>query len=154
LKRTVCAEYATQKLKYLLGEPIPGTNIQPQSHQLRDSSAGDEEFHLPNFSFADKSGSRKVIEEDNREWRPLKLQLYIWQIPSMLLGNAILLFVVGLAVWVFATARAAGWGDDAKIAVFFGVFMVFVAANYFVSWAGIEGRVKVSVREIEKIRGD
>ena len=151
----MCAEYATQKLKYLLGEPIPGTHIQThQPHQHQNtlvSNPRDEEFQLPGFNFTEKSGSAAVAGVA-RKWQPLKLQLYIWQIPSMLLGNAILLFVVGLAVWVFATARAAGWGDDAKIAVFFGAFMIFVAANYFVSWAGLERRVRVSVKEIEKIR--
>jgi hypothetical protein len=66
------------------------------------------------------------------------------------LGNSILLFVVGLAVYVFTTARAAGWGDEGKIAVFFGSFVLFVAAHYLVSWNGIERRVKLGTDEAKK----
>ena len=70
----------------------------------------------------------------------------MWQIPSMLLGNAVLIFVIGLAVWVYATARDAGhWGDERKIAIFFGCFMAFVTANYVLNWTCIERRVQMGI---------
>lgn len=147
LKRVVCAQFAAEKLKYLLGEPcatcIPSTLTPAGSN----GGSGDEEKGVPRVVAENHDGQGQGQRE---QWRPLKLQLYIWQIPSMLLGNSILLFVVGLAVWVFATARAAGWGDEGKIAVVFGAFILFVAANYFLSWGGIEGRVRIGIEEVER----
>lgn len=64
----------------------------------------------------------------------------------MLLGWSILIFVTGLAIWVFTTARAAlGWGDEKRIAVFFGCFMAFIAGNYMLNWICIERRVQVGI---------
>lgn len=69
-------------------------------------------------------------------WKPAAISVYIWQIPSMVLGNAIVVFVVGLAILLFSNARAAtGWGDDQKIAIFFGCFMAFAAFNYCLNWS-------------------
>ena len=135
LKRTVCAEFAVLKLKYLLREPVSS----PSGSQDKDANVDVE-----------KLAPDREVGKEPEAWQPLMLQLYIWQIPSMLLGNSILLFVVGLAVYVFATARAAGWGDEGKIAVFFGSFVLFVAAHYLVSWNGIERRVKLGTDEAKK----
>jgi hypothetical protein len=53
--------------------------------------------------------ARKVLE-------PSKLQVYVWQIPFMLLTISIILFVVGLNIWVFeAATREQTWGDDRKV---------------------------------------
>ena len=68
------------------------------------------------------------------KWRPLKLQLYVWQIPSMSLGSSVVIFVTGLAIWVFATAKnALDWGDEKRISVFFRCFRAFAAGNYMLS---------------------
>jgi len=48
--------------------------------------------------------------------RPSKLGVYVWQIPAVLLTIAILLFVIGLNIWVFqAAVRELTWGDDKKV---------------------------------------
>jgi len=47
---------------------------------------------------------------------PSKLQVYVWQIPFMLLTISIILFVVGLNIWVFeAATKELSWGDDRKV---------------------------------------
>jgi hypothetical protein len=47
---------------------------------------------------------------------PSKLQVYVWQIPFMLLTISIILFVVGLNLWVFeAATKELSWGDDRKV---------------------------------------
>ena len=127
LTRVSNSEFAVEKIRHLLGEPCEDENRGPG--QPKEPVA------------------RVTLEGgDPRKWRPLKLQLYVWQIPSMLLGNAVLIFVIGLAVWVYATARDAGhWGDERKIAIFFGCFMAFVTANYVLNWTCIERRVQMGI---------
>jgi hypothetical protein len=79
-------------------------------------------------------------------WRPLKPQLYVWQIPSMLLGWSVVIFVAGLAIWVFATAKnALDWGDEKRISVFPRCFRAFVTGSYMLSWICIERRVQVGI---------
>jgi hypothetical protein len=129
LTRVSNSENATDRIRHLLGEPCTPT-LSPSPHQPTQKT--------PEPSTVESSEPGK--------WRPLKLQLYVWQIPSMLLGWSILIFVTGLAIWVFATARAAlDWGDEKRIAVFFGCFMAFVAGNYMLSWICIERRAQVGI---------
>jgi hypothetical protein len=127
LTRVGSSENATDKIRHLLGEPCtPALSPSTQKEKAPDPS--------------------NIESSQHGRWRPLKLQLYVWQIPSMLLGWAILIFVTGLAIWVFATARAAvGWGDEKRIAVFFGCFMAFIAGNYMLNWICIERRVQVGI---------
>jgi len=76
----------------------------------------------------------ETLGEEKSELEASKLQVYVWQIPFMLLTISIILFVVGLNIWVFeAATREVTWGDDRKVAVFFGVTAVFVVANYLIS---------------------
>jgi hypothetical protein len=54
-------------------------------------------------------------EEIPPQFKP-KLGAYFWQIPAILLTGAILLFAIGLNIWVFqAAARELTWGDDKKV---------------------------------------
>jgi hypothetical protein len=47
---------------------------------------------------------------------PSMLAVCFWQIPAMLLTFAILLFVIGLNIWIFqAAVRELTWGDDKKV---------------------------------------
>lgn len=127
LTRVSNSDGATHKIQHLLGEPL---SPEPSIHHHSPKTP-----HPPNVESAEPV-----------KWRPLALQLYVWQIPSMLLGWSVMIFVIGLAIWVFATARTAmGWADEKKIAVFFGCFMVFVGGNYMLSWVCIERRVQVGV---------
>ncbi|KAE9373817.1 hypothetical protein N431DRAFT_482728 [Stipitochalara longipes BDJ] len=51
-----------------------------------------------------------------KKLEPSKLQVYVWQIPFMLLTISIILFVVGLNIWVFeAATREQTWGDNRKV---------------------------------------
>ncbi|PMD43780.1 hypothetical protein L207DRAFT_580608 [Hyaloscypha variabilis F] len=75
-----------------------------------------------------------TFDEPRKELEPSKLQVYVWQIPFMLLTISIILFIVGLNIWVFeAAVKELGWGDDRKVAVVFGATAVFVIANYGLS---------------------
>ncbi|KAN0103463.1 hypothetical protein V8E51_011776 [Hyaloscypha variabilis] len=75
-----------------------------------------------------------TFDEPRKVLEPSKLQVYVWQIPFMLLTISIILFVVGLNIWVFeAAVKELGWGDDRKVAVVFGATAVFVIANYGLS---------------------
>jgi len=62
------------------------------------------------------------------KFEPHKLAVCFWNITVMLLTVAILLFVIGLNIWIFQAAVRGG--DDKKIAVFFGVMATFVVAIY------------------------
>jgi hypothetical protein len=132
LTRVSNSEFAVERIRHLLGEPC----------EDEKASTGKTNSGEPKEPVA----TATLEAGDPRKWRPLKLQLYVWQIPSMLLGNAVLIFVIGLAVWVYATARDAGhWGDERKIAIFFGCFMAFVTANYVLNWTCIERRVQMGI---------
>jgi len=65
---------------------------------------------------------------ESPELKPHKLAVCFWNITVMLLTVAILLFVIGLNIWIFQVAVRRG--DDKKIAVFFGVMAAFVVAIY------------------------
>lgn len=106
----------------LLGEPVLASFT--TCHQTTSQIPSKQDQIVCDAELGTELSETSKPELDGTEkWRPLKLQLYVWSIPSMLLGNSILLSVVGLAVWVFATARAAGWGsDEGKTSVFFGAF--------------------------------
>jgi hypothetical protein len=57
-----------------------------------------------------------TFDEPRKELEPSKLQVYVWQIPFMLLTISIILFVVGLNIWVFeAAVKELGWGDERKV---------------------------------------
>jgi hypothetical protein len=125
-------ELALEPMKLLLGKPCPSlaqlrTGTKVNGHNTRDTAALEASIQT--------------------RWKPVPMMVYIWQIPSMLLGNAILIFIVGLASFLFSNARAAtGWGDDQKVGVFFGCFMAFAAANYLLNWIYIERRVQLGNR--------
>jgi hypothetical protein len=57
-----------------------------------------------------------------------------------------MIFMTGLVIWAFATAKnALDWGDEKRILVLFRCFMAFVARNYMLSWIRIERRVQVGI---------
>jgi hypothetical protein len=59
-------------------------------------------------------GKRLPAEGDaNPNYRPLTSQLFVWQIPTMMLGNSIVLLLLGLAIFVFDDVKS--WGPDAKV---------------------------------------
>jgi hypothetical protein len=61
-------------------------------------------------------GTEETFGEARKVLEPSKLQVYVWQIPFMLLTISIILFVVGLNIWVFeAATREQTWGDDRKV---------------------------------------
>ena len=63
----------------------------------------------------------------------------------MSLGSSVVIFVTGLAIWVFATAKnALDWGDEKRISVFFRCFRAFVAGNCM-RWIFIERRVQAGI---------
>jgi len=64
-------------------------------------------------------------------FKPHMLAVCFWNITAILLTVAISLFVIGFNIWIFqAAVREPTWGDDRKIAVFFGVLATFVVAIY------------------------
>jgi nitrogen fixation-related uncharacterized protein len=47
-----------------------------------------------------------------------RLQLYVWQLPVMLLNISIALFLIGLVILMWARASSSpGWDDDMKVCV-------------------------------------
>ena len=48
-------------------------------------------------------------------YEPRSSQVYIWQVPSMLLNISIQLFILGLTVLIWTVAARVGWGDDMKV---------------------------------------
>ncbi|KAE9366260.1 hypothetical protein N431DRAFT_472808 [Stipitochalara longipes BDJ] len=65
--------------------------------------------------------------------KPRPSQLYVWQIPVMLLTVSILLFLIGLAILIFHAAFAHSstvWTDDKKIVVVFTIAGTYAAVNY------------------------
>jgi hypothetical protein len=83
----------------------------------------------------------ETLGEERRELEASKLQVYVWQIPFMLLTMSIIMFVVGLNIWVFeAATRELTWGDDRKVQIpllsfsnvlFFFVFFLLYARYVF-----------------------
>jgi len=65
---------------------------------------------------------------EKEKFIPHMLAVCFWNITVMLLTASILLFVIGLNIWIFQAAVRGG--DDKKIAVFFGVMATFVVAIY------------------------
>lgn len=58
--------------------------------------------------------SRNVVAGDPAKSRPI--QLYVWQIPVNLLNVSIILFLIGLAIHIFAMARdSKAWTDEKKV---------------------------------------
>ncbi|MDI1490464.1 MAG: hypothetical protein OHK93_001667 [Ramalina farinacea] len=79
-------------------------------------------------------------------------QLWAWQTPIMMSNFAILLFIVGLMIAIFARA-AATMGDwskpDGKIAVFFGGATVFAGVNYLICWISLNRGSLVSSTQLK-----
>jgi hypothetical protein len=125
------SEFATDKIRALLGEPCTGVLSEQNTTSL------DTDPTHPSFSASDHESGYST------KWKPSMTQLYVWAIPGLLLGYAVLLYSIGLSIFVFAAAQAAeSWGDEKKIAVVFGVFVAFVAGNYILSWRCIEQRIQ------------
>jgi hypothetical protein len=62
------------------------------------------------------SRTEETFSEARKLLEPSKLQVYVWQIPFMLLTISIILFVVALNIWVFeAATREQTWGDERKV---------------------------------------
>ncbi|KAH7090172.1 hypothetical protein FB567DRAFT_284828 [Paraphoma chrysanthemicola] len=58
-------------------------------------------------------------------------QLYVWQLPIMLLNISLALFVVGLVILIWAkAARSPRWDDDMKIAFVVTIAGLFCVFNY------------------------
>jgi hypothetical protein len=83
------------------------------------------------------SETEETFGETGKELEPSKLQVYVWQIPFMLLTISIILFVVGLNIWVFeAATREQTWGDDRKVqfpSLSFSNILLFFAFICFMS---------------------
>lgn len=149
LTRVWNSEHAALKIRLLLGVEIGAAGGSVAEERAgRAGEQGGLERRTADVEAAGEAGGGAVLGRERMDgkaeqglrvskWRPSRFQLYVWQLPSMLLGNAVLVFVIGLAIWVFSAARTAGWGDEGKIAVFFGVFLIFVLGNYGVNWWGI-----------------
>lgn len=121
-------EHGLLSLKLLLGKPRPRSS--------EPNTATKTDRHDPQATAPLEAGSQT-------SWKAVPMHIYIWQIPSMLLGNAILVFVVGLATFLFSNAcSSSSWGDDQKIGLFFGCFMAFVAVNYVLNWTYVELRLQ------------
>jgi hypothetical protein len=125
------------------------SNKQQRVRNPQDSALAGRTFVLnpPLITPAQKTPAPSNVESaESVKLRPLTLQLRVWQVPSMLQGWSAVIFVTGLPIWAFATAKnALDWGDEKRIAVFFGRFMASVAGNYMLSWICIERRVQVGI---------
>jgi uncharacterized membrane protein len=64
-------------------------------------------------------GAAAATEATTEHYEARVLQMYIWQIPHMLVNGSIYMFVAGLAVLVWNAAdRRDGklaWGDETKV---------------------------------------
>jgi hypothetical protein len=83
-------------------------NKQQRVRRTQDSALAGRTFVLnpPPITPAKKPPSPLNVESaEPVKWRPLKLQLYVWQIPRMLLGWSVMIFVAGLEIWGFVTAK-------------------------------------------------
>ncbi|EXA53642.1 hypothetical protein FOVG_01380 [Fusarium oxysporum f. sp. pisi HDV247] len=60
-----------------------------------------------------------------------KLQLYVWQMPIMLLNVSILLFVIGLMILIWdRAAMQSSWDQDPKIALVASIAGLYALINY------------------------
>jgi hypothetical protein len=85
---------------------------------------------------------------------PQGLTLFVWQASTMLLGISIMLLLIGLMVFVYEAAKAAGeWGDERKVAIWFTISMVFGMVTYFVSWMKTEWQFQSLLLNEENSRG-
>jgi len=78
----------------------------------------------------------ETLGEERSELEASKLQVYVWQIPFMLLTMSIILFVVGLNIWVFeAATRDVTWGDDRKVQTpslrFSNILLCFALLSFY-----------------------
>ncbi|KAI1124843.1 hypothetical protein F5Y10DRAFT_248379 [Nemania abortiva] len=56
-------------------------------------------------------------EKNSRKVKPSAIQLYVWQMPIMVLNVSISLFLIGVAIVVWdRAAQQPSWNDDTKIA--------------------------------------
>lgn len=62
---------------------------------------------------------QKLLESGIKPGTPRRLQLYVWQLPIMLLNISIALLVVGIFILVWArAANCPSWDDDMKVCRF------------------------------------
>lgn len=72
-------------------------------------------------------------------YKPSGTGLFVWQAATMLLGISIMVLLIGLMVFVYEAAKAAGsWGDEVKVAIWFTISIVFGVVTYLISWTMTE----------------
>jgi hypothetical protein len=92
--------------------------------------------------FGPASEPAHIRKAEDVRWRH-----FAWQIPTMLLGNAIVFVLVGLAIAVFTSAsQATSWGPEANTAICFAVSLCFSLGSYIISWFQIELGLQVRLR--------
>lgn len=71
---------------------------------------------------------------------------FSWQIPTMLLGNSIVLTLITIGIAIFDEARKAGiWGREMVMALCMTISMVFTIGCYFISWYCIEWQMQEAI---------
>ncbi|KAF2807370.1 uncharacterized protein BDZ99DRAFT_573208 [Mytilinidion resinicola] len=71
---------------------------------------------------------------------------FSWQIPTMLLGNSIVLTLITLGIAVFDEERkAAVWGTETVTALCVAVSLSFGVGCYFISWFCIEWQMQEAI---------
>ncbi len=59
---------------------------------------------------------QKSLASTSNRGAASRLQIYVWQMPVMLLNVSITLLIVGLFILIWdRAARAKGWTDDLKV---------------------------------------
>ncbi|KAJ8112382.1 hypothetical protein OPT61_g5236 [Boeremia exigua] len=75
---------------------------------------------------------RKSLASSSNK-RASRLQIYVWQMPVMLLNVSITLLIVGLFILIWdRVAQTTDWTDNLKVAVVTTLIGVFALANYVV----------------------
>lgn len=96
-----------------------------------------------------------TITGNQSTYKPSGPGLFVWQASTMLLGISILLLLIGLMVFVYAAAKAAGkWGDEVKVAIWFAISMLFGIVTYLVSWTMTEWQLQQLLLKEEASRDE
>lgn len=71
------------------------------------------------------STDRGEVVGRNVAWKPSLLQVYVWQVPVMMLNFSILMFLAGLgwSVWDAALKKGPTWEEDIKVYELFPVMV-------------------------------
>jgi len=83
-----------------------------------------------------------MVVKRKRKDKPSFMGLFVLQVPMMLLSYSIISYIVGLIVMVMAPLWRQAWGDgeQGKVAVFFGCYLLFGLGVYVVVGCTIYGK--------------